>query len=91
MDKSIYPCSPPIYKKISNIILFQTSVQKVTHQYIQYKYCLQKSLFYIIILAVTIKREDYGNGDKMSNLIHKTNGGFIKKRGKEVKCQQCGY
>ena len=46
MDKSIYPCSPPIYKKISNFILFQTSVQKFTHQYSQYKYCLKKVILY---------------------------------------------
>ena len=27
----------------------------------------------------------------MSNLIHKNDGGFMKKQGKGVKCQQCGY
>ncbi|MBZ2166774.1 hypothetical protein [Methanobacterium spitsbergense] len=27
----------------------------------------------------------------MSNLIHKTDGGFMKKQDKGVKCQQCGY
>jgi hypothetical protein len=28
---------------------------------------------------------------KVSNLIHKTDGGFMKKQEKGVKCQQCGY
>ena len=28
---------------------------------------------------------------KMSNLIHKTDGGFMKKQTKGVKCQHCGY
>jgi hypothetical protein len=27
----------------------------------------------------------------MSNLIHKTDGGFMKKQDNGVKCQQCGY
>ena len=28
---------------------------------------------------------------KMSNLIHKTDGGFMKKQDNGVKCQHCGY
>ena len=27
----------------------------------------------------------------MSSLIHKNDGGFMKKQDKGVKCQQCGY
>jgi hypothetical protein len=27
----------------------------------------------------------------MSNLTHKTDGGFMKKHDKGVKCQHCGY
>jgi hypothetical protein len=27
----------------------------------------------------------------MSNLIHKTDGGFMKNQDKGVKCQHCGY
>ena len=30
-------------------------------------------------------------GDKMSNLIHKTDGGFMQKQENGVKCQKCGY
>jgi hypothetical protein len=32
-----------------------------------------------------------GTADKMSNLIHKTDGGFMKKHGNGIKCQHCGY
>ena len=38
-----------------------------------------------------MQREDYRKGDKMSNLIHKNDGGFMKIQDKGVKCQRCGY
>jgi hypothetical protein len=33
----------------------------------------------------------YWNGDKMSNLTHKNDGGFMKKQDNGVRCQKCGY
>ena len=38
-----------------------------------------------------LQREFKGIVIKMSNLTHKTDGGFMKKQNKGVKCQQCGY